>query len=199
MLRAIIILALSLCLIVREASAEKAEVSVQKPAKTTTKAVTLHSFIEMALSHGFPAKLPSLIAEQIGIAKEAPYYGLAISSVQAIDSMYHSFRVMAESSDETKPIGLLFETSYRRPGNKETYWYRTTLDGSLERVVVLHGKHDEQGQSIKGSGTTTEKDIDSPEIRDRFQHELDLWLKKTYLKKEWRSAEFSQGSLKKTK
>ena len=199
MFRIAITLALGLCLGgLREAFAAKAS----KPASKSTvvaKTVTLKSFVDAALAHGFPSKLPGPIADYSGIASEAPYYGLAISSDQATDSMFHSFRVITDSSEEPKPVLLLLGSTYKWSGNVETYSYRVSLDGKLERVVVNPGKLDEQGQSIKGSGTTTEKDINSPEIKGRFQHELDLWLKKTYLKKEWRSAEFSQGSLKKMK
>lgn len=198
MLRAAILLGLGLCpIVVRQASAEKTAIPAQKPTKAAPKAMTLSSFIQATLVNGFPARLPGSIAEQVGIAREAPYYGLAVESDQAIDSMYHSFRVMADLSDETKPVGLLLETAYDWPGNSETYWYRTLLNGKLEKVVVLHGKRDEAGKSIKGAGIITEKDINAPEIKQRFQHELDLWLKKAYLKKEWHSAEFSGGSLKK--
>lgn len=199
MFRIAISLALGLCLTgPRQALAVKpGKPSSQSP--MAAKTVTLKSFVDAALVNGFPAKLPGPVAEYIGIEKEAPYYGLAISTDQATDGMFHSFQVIADSLEEPKPVILLFGSTYKWPGNKESYSYRVSLSGRLERVVVLHGKMDDQGRSVKGSGTTTEKDINSPEIKERFQHELNLWLKKTYLKKEWRSAEFSQGSLKKTK
>ena len=50
---------------------------------------------------------------------------------------------------------------------------------------------------IHDNGTTEDKDITVLDIKRRFQHELDLWLKKTYLRKEWRSAEFADGALQK--
>lgn len=58
------------------------------------------------------------------------------------------------------------------------------------------------GRSTEGGGLGAlssggARPVNSPEIKKRFQHELDLWLKRSYLKKEWKSAEFVNGALKK--
>ena len=116
------------------------------------------------------------------------------SSVQTSDDMKHLFEVMVESStDAPKATGLVLMTSRKHLGISEAYWYRATSDGKLEKAVLVSFKINEEGPA-----TATQEDINSPEIKDRFQHELDLWLKKIYLKKEWRSTEFSGGALKKS-
>jgi hypothetical protein len=195
----ITLLFLALCLAAtRQTSAAKAR-KISSEAATSISVVTLKSFVDMTLVDGFLAKLPGPIAEHVGVERETPYYGLAISSDQATDGMFHSFQVITDSSEDPKPVILLLGSTYKWPGNVESYSYRVSLGGKLERVVVNPGKLDEYGRSIKGSGGTIEKDINAPEIKERFQHELDLWLKRTHLKKEWRSTKFSWGSLKKTK
>lgn len=62
-------------------------------------------------------------------------------------------------------------------------FYRLNLDGKLDKAVVTHGKRDEQGKPIKGSGVKFDQDIDSPEIRKAFDSEMAYWLK-DWLKKE---------------
>ncbi len=169
-------------------------------AKATAKTVTLDSFIQKVLASGRYGELPERIANSIKIPENAPYRGLRLTADQTSDEMNHNFKVLLEKtsgSNRVKPVGLELDTIYKWPGNHEGYLLHVSLDGKLENASYIHGKTDAQGNSVKGSGRFVDKDINSSEIKDRFKHELDLWLKKTYLKKEWRSAEIVEGELKK--
>lgn len=171
----------------------------KRAGKDSVKALTLQAFIQAVLLNGRHSRIAGPIAELIGVPRDAPTRLVRIPEDQATDGIYHVAHVMTElpsDTPSTEPAGLALHSSYDWPGNSESYWFRVSIGGELERAVTIHGKRDEQGKSIKGSGTTAEKDIDSPEIKRRFRHEMDLWLKRAYLKKEWRSAEFSQGELK---
>ena len=99
--------------------------------------------------------------------------------------------------ESQRPKNLVFQAERRTPGRKEGYWFRASVEGVLQKATLLDAKLDESGKGIKGSGVPTSQDIEAPETKKRFQHELDLWLKKSYLKKEWRNAEFSGGVLTK--
>ena len=217
MLWVAVFLALSLSRPACEALATETKVSTQKPRKAIPKAMTLDAFIEKVVAGGSPTHFSELICEILDMPRiDLPARIVVVSEDQTEDKANHDFQILYDKFDDgpinpaalrreriypwpkhPERIGIALSTSYEWPGNDESYLFRVSLNGKLEKAVVIHGKRDEQGNSIKGSGVTTEKDINSPEIQERFQHELDLWLKKTYLKKEWRSAEFLEGDLKK--
>ncbi len=152
------------------------------------------------MASGTPGRVPAPIAGLIGVPEDFPTSNLRLTEEQTTDRTYHLFKVLTEKPSDladAKPVGLALMTDYRWPGNVESYWFRASLDGKLEKVIFSPGKLDAQGQSINGSGTAIDQDVNSSEVRKRFQHELDLWLKRSYLKNEWKSAEFIEGVLKK--
>lgn len=57
-------------------------------------------------------------------------------------------------------------------------WYLLSLEGDLEKAVVLDGRYDGTGKPIRGSGTPVDLDINSPAIRREFEIELSYWLHK---------------------
>ncbi len=168
--------------------------------KAAAQTITLDSLIQKVVADGYYGELPDRIARSVNIPDNAPYRGVGVTSDQATDGMGRYFKVLLEKvsgSDEVKPLGLELDTAHRWPGNAEHYVFHASLDGKLENASFIGGKIDEQGKVVKGSGQCVEKDINSPEIKDRFKHELDLWLKKTCLKNEWRSAAIVDGMLQK--
>ncbi len=168
--------------------------------KAAGKTVTLNDLMQKVISGGETGQLPGPIADSISVPKGVPYRGVGVYMDQATDGLDHAVRVLIEKSSDSaavKPLVLVFQTGRKWPGNAEFNWFHASLDGRLKNASFTHGKRDEQGKIIKGSGGRVEQDINSPEIKDRFKHELDLWLKKSYLKKEWASAEFIDGVLQK--
>ncbi len=181
---------------VRQSSAAESKTA----ATAVAKVITLEALQHKVLVSGGSGVLRGSIAEAIGIANDVPYLGLGLWPDQTTDGMSHGARVLLEKSSDSetgKPLVLVFHTGQKSPGNAEQYWFRAALNGELRKASFYHGKLDGQGKSIKGSGSFTDKDVNSSEIKDRFKHEMDLWLQNIYLKKEWRSAEFSEGELKK--
>ena len=168
--------------------------------KASAKTITLDTLIQNVIAGGRYGELPDRIANSIKIPENTPYRGVRVSADQTTDGMNHNFKVLLEKtpdSGEVKPVGLELDNTRKWPGNSEIYWLHASLDGKLENASYIHGKTDEQGSAVKGSGDFVEKDVNSSEIKDRFKHELDLWLKKTSLKKEWRSADIVEGVLQK--
>ncbi len=184
----------------RQTFAVDTKASPERSQKISGRVLTLDTFIEKVLADGSESRIPSPLAELIGVTKDIPALDEEILENQATDAMYHLFHLMAERASDTgeaRPFGLALHSVREWPEKSEGYWFRASLKGKLEKAIIISGKRDEQGQAIKGTGTTAEKDVNSSEIKKRFQHELDLWLKKSYLKKEWKSAEFVAGVLKK--
>lgn len=194
-----VLLVMGLC---PPAGATAAEpLAVQAPAqKSRSKPLALNAFVETALAEGQRNHMAGPIARLVDVAPDTPIHLLRVEPEQTTDKMAHVFRVLVDFNRETKqvtPIGLLLDTHQVWSGRDEDYWMRASLGGALEKVAAIRGKRDEQNRVIKGSGEISEPDIAAPEVKKRFKHELDFWLKKAYLKKEWRSAEFSDGVLKK--
>ncbi len=97
---------------------------------------------------------------------------------------HNSALVLDPSADNPTPICLVLFTVRETPEKleRESYYFRLTQKGVLDRAFVLHGKRDASGKVIPGSGVPEPKDIGSKEIKDRLQHELDFWLKGMYRK-----------------
>lgn len=164
--------------------------------------VSLEAFARQTMSVGTPNRVPGPIAELIDVEPDAPVHQLKVTRDQTTDGMNRLLEVIVELSTSTprrpiKPIGLVLSTYRARGRSTEDYVFRAGLDGTLERASLTLGANDDEGKAIKGSGTVKKQDPNDPGIQDRFQHELDLWLKRRHLKKEWRTAEFSGGILKK--
>lgn len=175
-------------------------VSLAFAADAPPKTQALADFVDQVVSDGIEYRFPSPIAALIGVPSEIPSLNYDVKQEQTTDGMSHGFNVLARpdpASGEAKPVGLVFDLEQKVRGGHELYYFRASLTGKLEKVAVINGKDDAQGHAIKGAGSSSERDIRSSEIKKKFQHELDLWLKRAYLKKEWRSAEFSNGVLKK--
>jgi hypothetical protein len=171
----------------------------QEPQKAP---VSLAAIVQQVIARGSPGIVPGSLAELIGVPRDSATQEFETVLDQSNDGLAHRLKLLVDRSPDKKtsrPIGIVLKTTRLWPGNQEGYWFRVSLNGELEKAMLIQVKLDEKGDSIKGSGGATEQDTSSLEIKKRFQHELDFWLKKTYLKKEWRSAEFSDGKLKKAK
>lgn len=168
--------------------------------KAVRKSPRLDAIVQDVVANGRDGVLPGPIAATVGITGSAPYRGARIPADQATDGMDHVIKVLVEKTSEDdpgKPVGLELSAGRDSPGMMDTYHYHVSLDGKLENASLITGKTDENGRAIKGSGEAIAKDVESSDVKKRFQHELDVWLKRSYLKKEWRSAAISDGGLKK--
>lgn len=155
----------------------------------------LERFIGEAPVRGTPNRVPGAIGKMIDVSPDTPAYIIVVSTAQSSDQMSHVFHLMIELSDTgaQKPIGLVLLANQTGSEISESHYFRASLDGKLAKVGVVRFRPDDTANPA----TTAEADLTSSDIKNRFQHELDLWLKKSYLKKEWRNAEFSGGVLTK--
>lgn len=155
------------------------------------------------MSDGLPNRMPSPIAESLGLEPNTPVHHAEVAESQATDRLYHALSVLVELSSTTprrplRPLGAVF-LAYREHGRRsDHFYYRATLDGELQRAVHIDGQVDAKGRAVKSSGTIKQQDIASPSVKDSFRHELDVWLKRRYVKRQWRAAKFSGGALKKS-
>lgn len=161
--------------------------------------VSFEEFARLVVQVGGLNRVPGLIAQRLDVTPDHPIHWVEVTESQATDGLFHEFKSLVKVAKDQppEPVGVLLLTYFSKDGRDESRWYRVSLDGTLEKAFVIRGKVDAQRKGVKGSGTAEFLDVASPDTRKRFQHELDLWLKRAHLKKEWRSAEFSEGALKK--
>jgi hypothetical protein len=127
---------------------------------------------------------PDIVGKLIDIPSNQDVRSLDIPNELTTDNLYHGTSIAVdESANPPKALKLIFSTTHSWDDNSEDYHFKTNLNGKLEKVVSIFGKINPAGESVKGSGQVSEKDITSPEIKERFRHELDFWLKGAYRKK----------------
>lgn len=79
-----------------------------------------------------------------------------------------------------RPICIVLEVPKLSEQGSENRYYRLSLDGQLEKVLLSRLKRDENGKVIRGSATGTDEDINSPEVKKALAAEMaDVrqWLK----------------------
>lgn len=79
-----------------------------------------------------------------------------------------------------RPICIVLEVGKLSGQGSENRYYRLSLDGQLEKVLLSRIKRDENGKVIRGSGVGTDEDVNSPEVKKAFAAEMaDVrqWLK----------------------
>lgn len=70
---------------------------------------------------------------------------------------------------------------------RKSHYFRMTLDGHLEKAVLVSGQIDSDGRPVRGSGTKADEDVNSPETLRAFEAERAYWLK-DWLKKQEKGA-----------
>lgn len=144
---------------------------------------SLSGFVRKALKTGADRSFPKSLAKLLDLPENILLKNFTEPETSAVDNIYRTFQVIIEKSTPTKATALVWCTNYEWPGNSEAYYFRSTLTGKLEKAVYIYGKDDEKGNAIPGDGGFVIKDINSPEIKERFQKELDFWLQGRYRKK----------------
>lgn len=79
-----------------------------------------------------------------------------------------------------RPICIVLSVPKLSEQGTDIRYYRLSLDGQLEQVVLSSFKRDENGKVIRGSAINTDNDVNSPEVKTAFAAEMaDVrqWLK----------------------
>ena len=110
---------------------------------------------------------------------------IGVDPEETVDGKNHVCSLYRDSSAPPKP--LWFVLGAQNPGlfknERDDTYFQVGLDGKLSKAIFGRLKLDETGKSIPGSGVTEPQDIESPRVRDLFQHEVDFWLRDMYRKK----------------
>ncbi|MBI4377086.1 MAG: hypothetical protein HY549_11630 [Elusimicrobia bacterium] len=131
--------------------------------------------IDKAMKTGQVHELPTPIARQLGFEALAKLSGFEVERSVVNNNVYRSFDVVMMSS---RPLSLLWYTDFESTDSVESYYYRASLSGKIEKILHISGKLDHAGQALKGSGQAVSEDINSAEMKARFRKEVEFWLRR---------------------
>lgn len=150
--------------------------------------------IEAVLRTGADGNVGINLAPVIGLPKPMPYKTQqALISKHDKDQETRAYYVIYENTESTaskaaeKQAICAYIVRVKRSGlDRQMRYFRTDLNGKLEKVVLSESKLDDAGKGVLGSGVATDQDIDSSEVKKTFEAEMKFWLK-DWLKKEQKS------------
>ena len=152
-------------------------------AKGQPKVWTFPDFVEHAIKTGWSGALQHSAAEAMGFGHQAPPAKLLeFDAPAAADGLDHLFWVVLKDTTTAAPLTVCMMAREFSGDYADTYYMKVSTAGTLERSVFMRGKRDRKGHLIWGSGMPEETELDSRDIRWRFSHELDFWLKGRYRK-----------------
>lgn len=115
---------------------------------------------------------------------------LEISPDQALDGLDHYFWVLVDK--QFKPKWVLLYAKHTYGNSSDRFYLRLTLDGKLASVTLVHAEFEHGKWEAK---VITPKTPASPDAQRLAFQELELWLRRTFLREEWRDGVFSNGEL----
>ncbi|MBI5243791.1 MAG: hypothetical protein HY922_08955 [Elusimicrobia bacterium] len=163
--------------------------SQNPPAKRTqgkrAAAMTLEVLVQKLLRAGNAGTMDSKRAKLLDVPAGAPEKAGGFRADEVTDAISHTIELVLDpSAAKPKPLCVVLMAAKEDLANlkRETYYFRLTPKGALEKALLIRGRLDEKGEVIAGSGKAEEKDIRSAEIKGKLKHELDFWLKGMYRK-----------------
>lgn len=86
-----------------------------------------------------------------------------------------SLVMKSEDGAEPTPMCAVITDGTFGSASIDGFYFKVGLDGSLLAAFKTNSKVSD-GKPVRGSGVKEDLDINSPEVKDRFQKELDFWL-----------------------
>lgn len=89
--------------------------------------------------------------------------------------------VLDKEGKKGKPVCMLivWEQTNRATHKLESYFFRFTTAGKLERAVSGDARVDEAGETVPGSANMKALDVNAPDVAKRAKEQLAFWLKRT--------------------
>lgn len=122
-------------------------------------------------------------AERLGFSTEMPVRVVEVDTPRSIKGWRHRETAVVyapsdQSSDSPSartPVCVYFYQTKATGHDNKGYWFRLSLQGTLEKALLTIGKNDDAGTPIRGSGVQIEQDIESAEVKKAFDAELSYW------------------------
>lgn len=177
------------------APSRAADVPAPAPAQAEVKASTaaakagpvpgMKKFVAHVLEEGMSESLPSALVAAYELPDGLDGRVLQIPAAETTDDLLHAFNALVLEDEPTKAKNLIL-LARKQAGdgrNTEFHAFVCAADGTLLKAVRSAWKNDSEGQAVGATASHRPLNISSPEIRARFRHELDFWLKGRYRKK----------------
>lgn len=168
---------LSQCLPVMAAPIPK-----ENPKKTSV--LTAEQFARKLASEGQRTQFLPVIAKLVDLDPDVENRILSLEASRTTDGWGRLARVILQPTGPEgamEPASLFWSLELEADGRKESYNYRSAVDGTLEKAARLDGRLDRDGKPIRGSGSVTHLDVGSAEVREMFRDRvLGFWLKGKY-------------------
>lgn len=147
--------------------------------------------IALTLESGKESKIGSNLAPVIGLSKSMPMKKHEVtlpsnSDLREVRACYVIYENIDGTDTEAahKRTVCAYVVRVRVSGlDKKTRYFKTDVNGKLVKAILSEGKLESDGRGVKGSGIKTELDIDSAEVKETFDKEIQFWLK-DWLKKQ---------------
>ena len=180
-----IVLSMTASFLLVNASAEDLPIgnrSIHKAAhkeSVKNRTTDLEKLIAVLLKTGDNSPLPETLSQQIGLSGTPPTKGrdFTVPRDDGIERRECTIVLSDDQSGKQRPSCIYIQHKVVSGHDGESHYYRMNLEGKLEKASVLQTKFDDAGRIVPGSGVSTDKDIDSPEIKKAFNAELAYWTK----------------------
>ena len=142
----------------------------------------LHSFIHEFVDAAQDATVTPGRARFLELPAGSPEKRKEFEVGDSSDGIGHSCEVVLDK-DTGKVMAAVFTAGTMKDrDHHDAFCFRVTPSGVLEHVALVHVLF-KDGKTVRGAGTAETVDPEAPGIREKFQHELDFWLKGKYRKK----------------
>ncbi|MBI4422085.1 MAG: hypothetical protein HY554_00055 [Elusimicrobia bacterium] len=150
--------------------------------KKDSKEVSLKEFVARLEKEGELNQFPRPLARLLGFPEDVgTKKGFRVPETDSVDGasrVADIVLVKPADSEDSRPFGLYWSTTVKTDRTYNSYTYHSSLDGTLLNANRVFDEPSEGDKMIRGKSKLTHLDVDSDEVRDRFQREvLDFWLK----------------------
>lgn len=151
-------------------------------------AAEFSKLVNLVLKNGQNSEFRRNLAPAIGLDKPSPIKILENTFNNKDSSTeFRSCSVVLDELTDKHPKCVYLAWKKVGAGKTETKYYRVSIVGQFEKLVTVSGELDKDGKPVRGSGKSTDQDINSPEVKKAFDAEMAYWLK-DWLKKEQKPA-----------
>lgn len=134
--------------------------------------------VQAVLNIGEQTEFPNGFAQAIGLSEPMPVKRchVKLSDDGKVLEERHVF-VVYSNKESAGPVCMYLMKGHVSKHERKQEFFRVSLDGQLEKVVMLQNKRGDNGESLAEGRARFEEDLDDSAVRKTFQTEMNYWLK----------------------
>lgn len=134
-----------------------------------------NQIVDLMMQNGLDSRYGDNLAPNIGLPGARPVKGRNIRS-KKVDANRGSLNCAVAyermENGDRRPLYIFLQVAKQSGQDAEVRYYRLNLDGQLEKVTLIRSKRDKDGKGVRGSGTATDENLTSPEVKKNFAAEM---------------------------